>query len=289
MQQKQTIDFTTPSPLATANYSLPLYKGCDYNSTYNCWSINYVGGYFKFNLSLPKKRGINLIFQLCSSTVGGVSNCPASITVNGHTLVNNFDPHIYNFYNRGWYVPDSMLNAGDNTIILQLVGGNTKVFMRYATVEMFEMQHQQETSWCWSAVTTSTSIYYNQNSSWTQCKLVNDAFGLTTCCQDGGSSQCNRPWYLGNALSITGNFDHMVSSPQTLDVVQAQANEARPLGVGIGWRHGGGHAVALVGVGNNSMVAVEDPWYGPSFISYNTFKNNYQGSGKWEGSYFTKP
>ena len=288
MQQKQTIDFTTPNPIATSNYSLPLYKGCDYNSTYNCWSINYVGGYFKFNLNLPSKRGVNLIFQLCSSTSGGVSNCPISITVNGHTLVNNFEPHIYNFYNRGWYVPDSMLNAGNNTIILQLVGGNTKVFMRYATVEMYEMQHQQQTNWCWSAVATSTSIYYNPGSNWTQCNLANNALGQNSCCQNGGTPQCNKAWYLDRALSITGNFDHMTYSAESLDSVQGQANAAKPLGARIGWSGGGGHFVMLTGVGNNSMVAVEDPWYGPSYISYNTFKTSYKGSGTWTHSYFTK-
>ena len=33
----------------------------------------------------------------------------------------------------------------------------------------------------------------NPASTWTQCSFVNDAFSLTTCCQDGSSSACNQP------------------------------------------------------------------------------------------------
>lgn len=138
MVQKQTIDFTVPNPSATANYSLPLYQGCDYNQMYTCWSINCVQGFFKFNLNLPKKQGVNLIFQLCSSTLNGTSNCPINITVNGQLLVSGFDPHIYNFYDMVWSVSADMLQAGNNEIILKLVGGSTKVFMRYAIVDIYD-------------------------------------------------------------------------------------------------------------------------------------------------------
>ncbi|WP_300543993.1 hypothetical protein [Maricaulis sp.] len=139
---KQTIDFTRPDPARTANYSLPLYQGCDYNPTYTCWSINYVDGFFKFNLKLDQQQGVNLIFQLCSSIVNGTTNCPISITVNGQLLVTGFDPHITSFYDMVWSVPASMLKAGDNEIVLKLIGGNSKVFMRYAIVDL----HTTDTS-----------------------------------------------------------------------------------------------------------------------------------------------
>lgn len=138
MASKQTIDFTVPNPAATANYSLTLYKGCQYNQAYNCWSINYVQGFFKFNLYLPKKQGVNLIFQLCSSTVNGTSNCPINITINGQLFVSGFDPHNYTFYDMVWSVPKEMLHDGNNEIVLVLVGGSTKVFMRYAIVDIYE-------------------------------------------------------------------------------------------------------------------------------------------------------
>ncbi|MCW4113463.1 hypothetical protein NPA31_000630 [Aurantimonas sp. MSK8Z-1] len=136
MTLKQTIDFSTPNPIQTDNYSLPLYQGCDFNAPFACWSINYVGGFFKFNLSLAQQQGVNLIFQLCSATSNGASNCPIDITVNGQTIARAFDPHIATFYDMVWSVPASMLRAGDNEVILKLVGGSTKVFMRYAIVDL---------------------------------------------------------------------------------------------------------------------------------------------------------
>ncbi|KAF6244927.1 phosphatidylinositol-specific phospholipase C domain-containing protein [Nitrosopumilus sp. b2] len=155
-ENKQTIAFTTPNPSATANYSLPLYKGCDYNSQYNCWSINYVNGFFKFNLNLPKKQGVNLIFQLCSALVHGTSNCPINITVNGKLLVSGFDPHISSFYDMVWSVPSDMLQAGDNEIILSLSGGHTQVFMRYAIVDIYDVPTSNK-NWL-AAISDSTLI-----------------------------------------------------------------------------------------------------------------------------------
>lgn len=289
MKQIQSISFATPSPSQTSNYSLPLYQGCSYNPTYNCWEISEVNGFFKFNLSLSTKRGVNFIFQLCSSLVKGVSDCPIIITVNGSQLVSNWDPHNSSFYYMGWYAPASIMKAGDNEITVKLTGGNSKVFLKKATVAMFEMQHQQQTQWCWSAVSTSTSIYYNYASAWTQCKLVNNALGQTTCCANGSTSACNQPWYLDRALTITGNYVSMTSSSEPITTIQSQNNATRSLGARIGWSGGGGHFVMLVGVGKGDMIEVEDPWYGSSYLPYNTFKTNYQGSGTWTHSYFTKP
>lgn len=156
MDMKQTIDFSVPNPVATANYSLPLYQECDFNGAYRCWSINFVDGFFKFNLRLSQKQGVNLIFQLCSSVVNGVSNCPINIIVNGQLLVSGFDPHIINFYDMVWSVPAAMLNTGDNEIILKLIGGNTKVFMRYAIVDL-GLAPTNEKNWL-SFVSDSMSI-----------------------------------------------------------------------------------------------------------------------------------
>ena len=286
MEQRQTIDFTTPNPGAKANFSLSESEGCSYNETYNCWSIDFVGGHFWFNLNLPRDRGVNLSFQLCSAAVDGVSNCPISLFVNRHTVVSNWDPHVSTFYDQAWYIPDSQLDPGDNEIILQLAGGTTKVFLRYVTAAMYEMQRQEQTNWCWSAVTTSTSIYYDPNSDWTQCELANAVLNQTTCCQDG--SECNKPFQLNKALELSENLDHHARGAQRLDTVQDEANAARPLAACIAWGGGGFHFVVLAGVGVNGMVAVEDPWDGSSYIAYDQLQNRYKGRGKWAWSYFTK-
>lgn len=135
----QIIDFSTPKPNLTPNYSLSFYQDCSYSSTYKCWRISGVKGFFKFRLTLPKKQGVILSFSLCSAIVSGVSDCPITITVNGKKLVEKFDPHIGNFYHASWPVPERILKTGDNDIILTLDGGSTEVFMRSAGIDLSQV------------------------------------------------------------------------------------------------------------------------------------------------------
>ncbi|HYI08122.1 MAG TPA: hypothetical protein VEK57_03540 [Thermoanaerobaculia bacterium] len=129
----QTIAFNVPHPSATANYSLPLYQGAGYRSDFSTWAILQSGGFMKFNLQLPSQQGAVLIYELCSSTTGGQSNCPITITVNGTAIVSGFDPHNPNFYGVAWYVSASLLQAGANTIVVTLdSSATTQVFMRAA-------------------------------------------------------------------------------------------------------------------------------------------------------------
>lgn len=153
----------------------------------------------------------------------------------------------------------------------------------------FTMQPQQQTQWCWSAVSTSTSLFYNAASTWTQCKLANSELGQTTCCQNGGSAACNIPWYLDSALIRTNNLNYWAGGASTYTTVEQQVNSSRPHGVRIGWSGGGGHFVIISGYTTGQVLTIRDPWYGTSYITYNTLKTAYQGSGSWTHSYFTKP
>ncbi|HEY0426622.1 MAG TPA: papain-like cysteine protease family protein [Pyrinomonadaceae bacterium] len=154
----------------------------------------------------------------------------------------------------------------------------------------FAMQHQTQTQWCWSAVSVSTSLFYNSNSAWTQCTLANQQLGQTTCCQDGSTAACNRWWYLHYALTGVGNLDHWVNGTISFSGVQQQINSTLPLSVRIEWADGSGHFVVLDGYdsANGDVVSVKDPWYGPSTYVYDEFSSRYQGSGAWTHSYYTK-
>jgi Papain-like cysteine protease AvrRpt2 len=156
----------------------------------------------------------------------------------------------------------------------------------------FAMQHQLQTSWCWSAVSTSVSHFYNPASAWTQCSLANAELGQTTCCADGSTAACSRDWYLDRALSRVGNLQSWASGAVALSDVEHEVNAGRPLGVRIGWDGGGGHFVVLAGYDDPGtgpgFVSVDDPWYGPSRMSYSAFRNTYQGTGAWTHTYYTR-
>jgi hypothetical protein len=156
----------------------------------------------------------------------------------------------------------------------------------------FEMQHQLQSNWCWAAVSTSVSRFYNAAGAWTQCSLANAELGETACCADGSTAACNRDWYLDRALSRVGNLQSWSGAPAPLSEVEHEVNAGRPLGVRIGWEGGGGHFVVLAGYDDPGtgpgLLRVEDPWYGPSRMAYSAFRNAYQGTGSWTHTYHTR-
>jgi hypothetical protein len=154
----------------------------------------------------------------------------------------------------------------------------------------FTMQHQQTTMWCWSALTVSVSKYYHPSSTWTQCSLVNNQLGKTTCCNSPTPGDCVQGWWPELSLPATGNLASHKLSAATFAEVDSEIDHGRPIGVRVDWSGGGAHALAVFGYleGTTNYVAIADPWYGSSDMAYDTFKTSYQGSGTWTQTYFTQ-
>ena len=156
----------------------------------------------------------------------------------------------------------------------------------------FAVQQQQQSQWCWAAVATSTSLYYDPASTWSQCGLVNDQLGQTTCCQNGGLPQCNQPWVLSKALTRTGNLSNYIAAAVDIATVINEIGNSRLMAVRIGWNVGKptetGHFLVLEGYRPiDEFVAVEDPFHGASDISIATLTAGYYGS-QWTHTYYTK-
>lgn len=152
----------------------------------------------------------------------------------------------------------------------------------------FPMQHQQQSNWCWAAVSTSVDHWYNPSSTVTQCQVVNQQVGRNDCCQNGGSSNCNVYGFLDQALGYVGRLDHVDSSTESYATVVGQVVTFHPLGIRVAWSGGGAHFIAATGHEQGDMVVIDDPIYGTSVVYYTTLMGTYQGSGNWTHSYFTK-
>jgi len=178
--------------------------------------------------------------------------------------------------------------TGTDNQLWQAVGGIFPV-VRALT---FNEQYQQESEWCWAATTVSITLYYDPASTWTQCSLVNQAFGLTTCCQDGSSTACNQPWYPDQALTITGHLASTSGGKPSFDVIVSQIDADHPVPIAIYWNGGGGHNPAVSGYDGSTSAApvidIQDPIYGPSTQDFNSFPGSYNGGATWGESYFTK-
>ena len=153
----------------------------------------------------------------------------------------------------------------------------------------FAMQHQQQTNWCWAAVATSVALFYDPASTWTQCGVANGELSRNDCCGAGANGPCNVYGFLDSSLTRVGHLDHMTGSSSTFAQVQTEINGGRPLCARTAWAGGGAHFLAIIGYRiRNNMLAVDDPWYGKSDVTYATFNSSYQGSGSWTHSYFTR-
>ena len=161
----------------------------------------------------------------------------------------------------------------------------------------FVGQTQEQSEWCWSAVSVSVSLFYNATSGWIQCSMANQELGGTTCCQDGATDNCDRPWYLDRALTRTRNLNNISWGPSSFAQVVTEIQQGRALAVRISWSGSGnaGHFLTIAGFDDsdpaNLLVYVVDPAPGtaPGWVPYNTLVSAYKGSGVWTHSFRTQP
>lgn len=154
----------------------------------------------------------------------------------------------------------------------------------------FNMEMQTKSNWCWAATSKSVSHYYSRLSPWTQCKIASSELGQT-CCTSPVPSPCNVPWYLDRSLQRTQNFISVQGGTISFQEIRNQLNNGFVVGACIGWNSGGGHFMVIYGVSRtltNEYLYIDDPIYGKSILLYNVFATNYQGSGTWTHTYFTK-
>jgi hypothetical protein len=156
------------------------------------------------------------------------------------------------------------------------------------------MQTQTREEWCWAAVSVSVSRFYEAQSPWTQCRLVNSELGLTNCCS-GASAACNQPWYLEFGLQRVKHLAVKLGSSVSFADVGSELEARRPLACWIRWPDGTGHFVVLNGYATDfgatppaQWVSVQDPRYGHSDYPYLKFLTSYRKVGTWVFSYFTK-
>jgi len=163
----------------------------------------------------------------------------------------------------------------------------------------FKMQEQEQTNWCWAAVSVSVAQFYN-DPNWTrQCALANavlgDILGGADCCTDGGSEACNRPWDLQPALLKMDHLEDVVSGPLTFEGIEVEIQKQRPVGCCIlmpgPWRH----FIALIGCAQTDSgarsVTVADPNFltgDTSTLAYDDLLTKYGSGGRWEKTYLTR-
>ena len=160
------------------------------------------------------------------------------------------------------------------------------------------LQKQLLHNWCWAAVTSSISFYYNKNTrGWRQEQLAgrlldNSCAAINPQNADTAPDVCNMQLDLANALSLSGNFGGEVPRPLAPDGIRAHVNGGHPLCCQFIWPGlDDSHFVILYGYESDQVIVGDpDPLQGGAFrIDYNSFLSNYRGGGQWVRTIGTRP
>jgi hypothetical protein len=187
------------------------------------------------------------------------------------------------------------------------------------------MQYQESNEWCWMAVATSVSHFYNPASTWTQCRAmtvigqkINGFPTSTSGCPSAAVLKANpglatilanpydkaaefvldNPAYgidrrylksggVSDPLKIMGNYVNSQGPNLTLNQIAAEVNAGRPVLADITWFSGGSHVVAIAGVSADSLLIL-DPANGQSVVRFGVFPTSYFGGAKLDDYTFTK-
>jgi hypothetical protein len=187
------------------------------------------------------------------------------------------------------------------------------------------MQYQETTEWCWIAVATSISHFYNPASTWTQCAVmtvvgqtINGFPRNTSACPSAQVLAANpglaailadpysqpaefvldNPAYgidpryiksggVSDPLKVTGNWASDQPNSLHLDQIASEINAGRPVVASITWFSGGSHFVAIAGVLGDSLLIL-DPINGQSVARFGTFPASYFAGAKLDNYTFTK-
>ncbi|MCW3086420.1 MAG: hypothetical protein JWP12_3786 [Bacteroidetes bacterium] len=154
----------------------------------------------------------------------------------------------------------------------------------------FTMQFQAQSNWAWSAVASSVSAFYGGNT--TQCELANWAFAQNTCCVNGSSSTCNRPYSISDALQYLKTLLALQQNALTPDKIKQEIDAGRPVVVRLRWVSGqSSHCVVITGYDDNGyepIIFVSDSALGNSVLTFNNFPANYHGGATWVSTCLTK-
>lgn len=125
----------------------------------------------------------------------------------------------------------------------------------------FALERQQDSEWCWAAVSVSLARYHNiLPSGVTQCELAS-RLARVSCCPIGANrSWCNRPREVIDGFREVGISGQYMDGPASFDQVANRIRGHLPVVVQINWPHGGGsHLIVIYGF-NNDPRQVSEPW-----------------------------
>ena len=170
--------------------------------------------------------------------------------------------------------------VGENDCTLWYLRDTLKTLLvRSVTLKRFRVQRQEQTQWCWAAVTASLMSLLDPNNQ-TQSSVVHES--LT-------SDDLNRPQDLTEIARKLGLAVKYTSRQLALYELRDGINQGLPIPLQINWRKadgelGAGHYVVLTGIGpdvsdeGQTLIKIEDPSKGELQMTFAELKDDYPGA-----------
>jgi Bacterial tandem repeat domain 1/Papain-like cysteine protease AvrRpt2 len=164
----------------------------------------------------------------------------------------------------------------------------------------FRIQRQQQGFWCWAAVSSSIRRYYQPASTLSQIDLVNQRRGRNDCGQPGpgaDTDRCNQPDTTHEVIDSLGHLAQMQHNSVPFANLRGELAAGRPIFVRIEWDGGGRHATVAAGVEDGEFVIMCDPGNSSAadpaqgtttVVAYDALLADYNGSGNWIGTGYTR-
>ena len=173
--------------------------------------------------------------------------------------------------------------------------------LKTAQINIFSMQQQLESEWCWAAVAQAIKTFFSPTA---EAHPVQDrSTGTHRGTIHRRSHELlreSRPHAmcatLQDALNVTQNLNKIVDSSVPFDQVKSELTDGHPIGVRIQWSNGQAHFIAIDGYREFSsgaqQVLVADPLMpngSASYIYYEDLVDFYDQDGAWSATFLVHP
>lgn len=220
---------------------------------------------------------------------------PVMLTIGDEGLSENYswderlNPLGNDFAVKRMILAPAYLCVGDNfvTVWLSDEAGTVPLYLKSASVSDFRLQRQQQTEWCWAAVTSSMIEFMAPERAASQSEVVTSTLADEA---DKPVEELNRPEDITKAAKTMGMEEGTRYGNVSRDTMRWLVNEGTPIPIQINWRNqarkngslGSGHYLVVNAIGEEAKgetpVYIEDPWVGEKMtLSWDELKNDYPG------------
>jgi Peptidase_C39 like family len=157
-----------------------------------------------------------------------------------------------------------------------------------AKVLDFKGEWQEQTQWCWAAACASISSYYagrGRGEKYKQCEIVQHVMNISSCdcCREPG--RCNVQGSMDVGMKFIRHYVERTDEAARLEVIKAEIDNQRPVGVRVQLGTGEEHIVVIVGYDHSSQLYVWNPARGYIKTDMNNWVTHV---GWWQNTCFTK-